>query len=151
MGSLYVYGVNSPDEKETIENSDQFNKYSKLVNAFKSLITNLQFTPVNETTSNVCGLNQVFLKGEIKVDKTGCARLAYSDFLPLLNSIKIGYNELSGSGVSASGSTASGSLSTSNGLTDMVLEYNTGRKDFVLGRMFEDGIITADQYKNAVV
>ena len=32
-----------------------------------------------------------------------------------------------------------------------VLEYNTGRKDFVLGRMFEDRKITDVDYKNAVV
>lgn len=33
----------------------------------------------------------------------------------------------------------------------MVLEYNTGRKDFVLGRMFEDGKISPAEYQNAFV
>ena len=33
----------------------------------------------------------------------------------------------------------------------MVLEYNTGRKDFVLGRMFEDGKIKPAEYQSAFI
>ena len=83
------------------------------------------------------------MKQDIKVDGSGCSKMAYSDLLPFLNAIKIGYNEISGSGATGTG--------VVNELSDVVLEYNTGRKDFVLGRMFEDKIITADQYKNAVI
>jgi len=54
MGSLYVYDLHAPEEKETIEKGDQFNKYSKLVNAFKAFMTNLSFEEVNESTTKIC-------------------------------------------------------------------------------------------------
>lgn len=100
--------------------------------------------------------------------------------LTLLNSIKIGYDSLTSSGTTVSEepkkelstpktetsnkgkkqkekeaqtskSGAIVSASPISDLTDATLEYNTGRKDFVLGRMLEDQVITPEQYKNAVV
>jgi hypothetical protein len=116
----------------------------------------------------------------VKVDSDGCSKLAYSEMLTLLNSIKIGYSDLTSSGSTTevetkkeivapkteisnkgknlkekesptSKSGALANVSPIGDLTDATLEYNTGRKDFVLGRMLEDKEITADQYKNAVV
>jgi hypothetical protein len=104
---------------------------------------------VNETTTKICGLQAKYLKEQITVDSNGCSRMTYSDLLPFLNAIKMGYDTLSETGATASGITSSGSVQDE--LSGITLEYNTGRKDFVLGRMLEDKVITAEQYKNAVI
>jgi len=54
MGSLYVYDIDVPENKETIEKTEQFAKYKPLVNAFKSIITDMKIDKVSEGTTNVC-------------------------------------------------------------------------------------------------
>jgi membrane carboxypeptidase/penicillin-binding protein len=66
------------------------------------------------------------MKANISIDKDGCSVIDYSEFLTLLNSIKILNDEVT-------------------------IEYQTGRKDFILGRMLEDKYIDFDQYKQAVI
>jgi len=55
----------------------------------------------------ICGLDTDKLKTNIAPDSDGCSVIDYSDFLVLLNSIKI-QND------------------------DRLIEYQTGRKDFIL-------------------
>ena len=95
----------------------------------------------------VCGLDEKFFKKDINIDKTGCIRENYADLLTLLNGIKISEATVSG----GAGSVSSASGSADQDTSDLVLEYNTGRKDFVLGRMFEDGKIDGEAYKNALI
>lgn len=91
----------------------------------------------------------------------------YSDLLGFLNNIKIEYSFVEKPAlplkiesvspvkkgvvtkVVAPIPVSTGSLSQEK--KTMILEYNTGRKDFVLGRMFEDEKIKPEEYKNAFV
>jgi len=80
----------------------------------------------SDSKALICGLSEDDLKSNISVDGDGCSVIDYAEFLTLLNSIKI----------------ESG---------DKFVEYQTGRKDFILGRMLEDDYITFDEYKDALI
>jgi len=70
----------------------------------------------------MCNLNWGSFKKSISIDKDGCSIMNYSDLLGFLNNIALEEN-------------------------GKVLEYQTGRKDFILGRMLEDNYINFDEYK----
>jgi len=77
----------------------------------------------------ICGLKKENLKSNISIDKDGCSVIDYSSLLTLLNAIKI----------------------PDSSDEDRILEYQTGRKDFILGRMLEDNYISFEEYKESLI
>jgi hypothetical protein len=61
----------------------------------------------SDSKALICGLDKDKMKTNISIDKDGCSVIDYSEFLTLLNSIKITHK-------------------------DVTIEYQTGRKDFIL-------------------
>ncbi len=97
-----------------------------LLDEFKSFIGWLKWKELSESKILICGMTQDSFKANVSVDNEWCSVLDYSDLLTFLNSIRI---EKDGD----------------------FLEYQTGRKDFILGRMLEDNYISFDEYKNAIL
>lgn len=80
----------------------------------------------SESKALICGLDKEKVKAFINVDSEWCSVIDYSDLLILLNGIKITEWE-------------------------QTVEYQTGRKDFILGRMLEDNYIEFDEYRDALI
>ncbi|EKD65987.1 MAG: 1A family penicillin-binding protein [uncultured bacterium (gcode 4)] len=138
MWYLYVYKEESPKDIIKIDETENPAFYKPLKDKLKSIITDAEITKVNENTTKICKLNKGFFKSDFKIDWAWCIQLDYNDMLTFLNSIKIPYSDLN--------------LEKPNeDLKWYILEYNTWRKDFVLGRMLEDTKIKENEYKNALV
>jgi membrane peptidoglycan carboxypeptidase len=98
------------------------------VEFFKNYINNLKWNGIWDSDKMVlCWVKQEdFFRGDYDVDNDGCLVLRYQDLLSFLNDIKL----LNG---------------------DRHIEYWTGRKDIVLGRMLEEGYINFNEYKEGVI
>ncbi|MDD3120250.1 MAG: transglycosylase domain-containing protein [Candidatus Gracilibacteria bacterium] len=138
MGSFYIYGKDTPKETEKIETDEKRAKYQFFIDKFKDILGKMTFKKVDTNTVQVCNLDQKFFKNEFKIGTDKCKNVNYSDLFTMLNSISIKYIELYPD-------------SKDEDLQDIVFEYEAGRKDFVLGRMFEDEKIKGDDYKNNVI
>lgn len=134
MGYLYVYDQDTPENTIQIDTEERFGEYKTLVEDFKAFIDGLEFKPTSGDNLTICGLTETTMKKKISIDSDGCTTLAYGDLLSFFNNLKIEHIRQDGEDPKT-----------------LVLEYNTGRKDFVLGRMFEDGKITGDEYKGAFI
>jgi len=97
-----------------------------LIDRFKKFIWELKWDELSESKMVICGMKPEDFKANISVDKDGCSVLNYSDLLSFLNSIRLQEG-------------------------DDFIEYQTGRKDFILGRMLEDNYISFDEYKTAIL
>lgn len=96
------------------------------IDTLKEFIAGIKAKPYSETKTLVCGLKKEYVKSYISVESDGCSLIDYPDLLNLLNGISI---PLEG---------------------EKYIEYQTGRKDFILGRMLEDGYITFEEYNRAI-
>ncbi|MDQ1343710.1 MAG: hypothetical protein QG650_430, partial [Patescibacteria group bacterium] len=151
MGYLYAYSEGAEGDKVFLDSPEKMKEYAKYVEAFKKTVNDWEITRRNSEDARVCGLDQKTLKAERRLDSSGCADIAYKDFLGLLNGIRIGSGSLADTGT---GETVTGTGKTSSGASigaSTYLEYNTGRKDFVAGRLLEDGKITPEEYKNVII
>ncbi len=148
MGYLYVYPESKENEKILLDTPEKLAEYSALVESFKKSVEKLEIVRKSPEDAQVCGLSQEELKHQYRIDSKGCSDIQYKDFLALLNSFRI--TAPSSSGLSGTGASGSG-VSGTGGESAIYLEYNTGRKDFVAGRLLEDGKITAEEYKEVVV
>ncbi|MDD2487387.1 MAG: transglycosylase domain-containing protein [Candidatus Gracilibacteria bacterium] len=137
MGYIYAYNENSPKDTIKIEETENPNFYKPLKDKFKAIITDMKFEEVNESKVKVCNLNPVFFKKDINITN-GCTQIDYNELMTLINNIVIPYSKLN-------------IENPNENLLSYILEYNTGRKDFVLGRMFEDDKINSEDYKNAFI
>jgi hypothetical protein len=96
------------------------------ITKLKEYISDFKVQRYSDSKALICGLDKDMMKANISIDNEGCSVIDYSEFLTLLNSIKI-----------------------ING--EVTIEYQIGRKDFILGRMLEDDYITFDEYRQAVL
>jgi len=126
VGYPYIYTAGDEENTQNIISQKTENINNVLLGKFKSFISNLKAKELSESKILICGMQQDAFKANIKVDKEGCSVLNYSDLLVFLNSIKI-----------------------SDG--DQSIEYQTWRKDFILGRMLEDDAINFEEYKAAIL
>lgn len=127
VGNLYVYHNNDDTIKTNLIKKDELKSQEALVTSFKTMITNLKATKMGANGVLVCWLDKNnFKKLVASIDKDNCSLMEYPDLLQFLNNVKITQNDAS-------------------------LEYQTGRKDFILGRMLEDGKISFDEYKQALL
>lgn len=95
--------------------------YTKEIEVFKSVISNIVIKKLWTEWSNilVCGLDKKNFKNISSIDNDWCTNINYSDLLTLLNNIRVP-------------------------VWDNYIEYETGRKDFILQRMFEDWYLSKD-------
>lgn len=146
MGYLYVYQEGGESDKVLVDTPEKMKEHAVLVESFKKLVAGLEITRKSPEDALVCGLSQDSLKKKYDIDSKGCADVQYKNFLGLLNDVRIG----SGTGSTVStgtGKTSTGTLSE----TKTYLEYSTGRKDFVAGRLLEDDKITPEEYRNVII
>lgn len=179
MGYLYVYATGDEADKIFVDTPEKMKEYSALVETFKKTVASLDIKRKNSEDAEVCGLSQDSLKKDYNVGSDGCADIQYKDFLGLLNDIRISSGTGSVAlpeaekPLTSTGKTAVGKPSATAGRTStgavkpatgtgkvstgpiagqkLYLEYSTGRKDFVAGRLLEDDKITPDEYKNVII
>ncbi len=173
MGYFSVHEIDNTKDLIKLEMNEKDAQYKGLIEKFKEFFSGLEFKPLTQDKVSVCNVKQEFLKKKYSIDSSGCTTLDYSELLSFLNSIKI-EGQVADKVVvvpvvvekpivvkkgTVVVKTSTGILvpKTSTGITAnidkkiMVLEYNTGRKDFVLGRMFEDRKIKPTEYQNAFI
>lgn len=121
--NLYMYHNNDEASKINLIKKPDIKANEVLVNEFKNLIKNLKATRIWENWLLLCWLEKSQYKKLVSsIDQDNCSLMNYSDLLAFLNNIKISQNETS-------------------------IEYQIGRKDFILWRMLEDKKISFDEYK----
>ena len=126
----YVYEIEDEETQENITKiittKDKIlNK--EILNEFTSFIQNLKSTPLELTNRIlICNLKKEYFKNDINIDNDLCSVVEYSKLLSFLNGIKIAKDE-------------------------QFIEYQTGRKDFILWRMLEDWYIGFEDYKSSVI
>lgn len=137
IGYPYIYKKNTetqwnnnPDEPESEEikilSPKDLIEYSSQVQYFTDYISSLKANRLADDRTLICNINQKYLKKAFKIDDDGCSVLWYSDLLNFLNSIKIDTGEY-------------------------YIEYQTGRKDFILQRMLEDNYISFEKYQASII
>ncbi len=122
----YVYSGDDTENAVNIISPASVSENQESITLLKDFISDWKVQRYSDSKALICGLSEDDLKSNISVDGDGCSVIDYAEFLTLLNSIKI----------------ESG---------DKFVEYQTGRKDFILGRMLEDDYITFDEYKDALI
>lgn len=138
MWYVYAYKEDTPKDIIRIADTENPTFYKPLIDKLKAIMQDMDIKKVSDSTYKVCSLDSKFFKKDYKIDSDGCVTIDSSKFMELLNSIKIAYDNLE--------------LEKPNeDLSWYVLEYNTWRKDFVLGRMLEDEKIKVEEYKKALI
>ncbi|MDD2566270.1 MAG: penicillin-binding transpeptidase domain-containing protein, partial [Candidatus Gracilibacteria bacterium] len=138
MGYIYVYKEATPKDIIKVAETENPSFYKPLSDKLKSIFTDAEIKKTGDTTVNICKLDKAYFKPNIKIDSAGCINIDTSKLMELLNSIIIPYDSLSIENPNAD-------------LSGYIMEFNTGRKDFVLGRMLEDDKIKPEDYKKALV
>ncbi|MGE4443622.1 MAG: transglycosylase domain-containing protein [Candidatus Altimarinota bacterium] len=126
VGNLYVYPKGDVNSTINLIKKSELEENKMLVEKFTSFISGLKATRLGENGILVCNLARENFKKSMSIDKDGCSIMNYSDLLGFLNNI----------------------ILEDNGKQ---LEYQTGRKDFILGRMLEDNYINFDEYKESIL
>ncbi len=124
--NLYTYPKWDVNSIINLIKKTELKENKALVEKFTSFISGLKWTRLWENGILLCNLNKENFKKNISIDKDGCSIMNYSDLLSFLNNIilEVGENRL---------------------------EYQTGRKDFILWRMLEDNYINFDEYKENIL
>ncbi len=100
---------------------------AEIVEELKKYILSIKWRAFEQSDNILlCNLDDNNFKNNVRIDAQWCSNKNYSELMSFLNSIQleIDWN---------------------------IIEYQTGRKDFILWRMLEDGYITFDEYKQAIV
>ena len=126
VGYPYIYNKEDSEAITDLISPKSIEEHQSLITQLKVFIDGFKVERFSESKTLICGLKKDMLKKYISIDKDGCSVIDYSDLLTLLNGIKISS-------------------------WDTILEYQTGRKDFILGRMLEEEYITFDEYKQALL
>lgn len=126
MGYPYTYIGNDTESPNNIVTPNAIEENKQEVKKLTDFIAGWKAQRFSDSKTLICGLSREMLKSNISIDGDGCSVLSYSDLLTLLNSIKISDE-------------------------NTTIEYQTGRKDFILGRMLEDGYIDFEAYRQALL
>ena len=127
VGYPYFFSQNDPDNITKIINEKDVETYSEALTPLTEFIHSIKWNPLAGTDKILlCGLNETLFKNPIAIDNDGCGIFTYAKLLWFLNSIQINIGNNS-------------------------IEYQTGRKDFILGRMLEDEYISFEEYKSALL
>ncbi len=126
VGYPYTYENDDSENAIFIISKNSIEENQDSVTALKDFISGLKAQRFDSSKALLCGLKKENLKSNISIDSDGCSVINYNEFLTLLNNIKIE-------------------------VWDKYVEYQVGRKDFILGRMLEDDYITFDEYKKSII
>ena len=124
--------INRGDTINKLITAKDILEYKHDVILFTDFILKLRWKRISADKLLICGINKEFYKKTTRIDKDNCMILNYSELLWFLNSINIEAPE-------------------KDDKPWYTLKYQTGRKDFVLGRMLEDNHISFQSYKNALI
>ncbi len=124
--SAYAYSNESPDEITNILSPKDRVIYNDQLTKIKELIEGFEWQRISEKQLALCGIKEENYKKKVNVDSDGCRVLKYSDLLWVLNNLIVRGEE-------------------------ETVEYQTGRKDFILWRMLEENFISFDEYKEALL
>ena len=124
--AAYVYNNDNPDEILNILSQEERDNYADQLNTLKDLISWLQGQRLSDKELLLCGIKPENYKKSINIDKDGCRLFKYSDLLWVLNNFIVAWEKDS-------------------------VEYQTWRKDFILGRMLEENYISFEEYKEALL
>lgn len=126
VGYSYIYDKDDSENITKIITPSSHAQNAASVQLFKTFLENLKAKELSESKVLICWLVADNFKANIDVDNEGCSVLDYSDLLMFLNSVQLKQD-------------------------NQYLEYQTGRKDFILGRMLEDNYISFDEYRSALL
>ncbi|MFA5917708.1 MAG: penicillin-binding protein [Candidatus Gracilibacteria bacterium] len=127
LGYAYIYDEKEPTNQIKILNEKDKITYANDINPLLKYLESLKSKKISDSTSLICGINKDYhKKNSFIVDKDGCSLFDFSKLLEFLNSIQIKND-------------------------GKIIEYQTGRKDFILQRMLEDNYIKFDDYKTSVI
>jgi len=122
----YVYSKEDAEAVTKIMTESEIQENSAQLEKLKEFIGGLKLKRLTDSKALICGLSEENVKKHISIDRDGCSVVAYDKLLILLNGIRIEWEET-------------------------VIEYQTGRKDFILQRMLEDKYIEFDDYKESLL
>lgn len=126
MGYPYYYPASDSNTVTKIISAEEVKNNQNFTDPVTNFIQKLSGKELSSGDLVLCGITASEMKGNFPIDKQGCVVLDYSLLLNFLNDIQITVGE-------------------------NIVEYQTGRKDFILQRMLEDKYITFDEYKAAVL
>lgn len=131
MGYVYYHDTNGSQEwivkVDTLSNPEIFA-------SFKQALSQMRFTTERGFT-RVCGLSSFSWKAPFEKRLwDDCLTVAKKDLTEFLNSLQL-----------------SAKVTQENVLTPVIIEYEVGRKDRVLMRMYEDGYINDTEYHDAFI
>ena len=120
------YTTSNPENRLRILSKTDISENKENVSKLKNFISWLKLARIKDDAL-ICNVNKWYIKpGTFRVDSEWCVNLWYDKLLNFLNAIKISEWENN-------------------------IEYQTWRKDYILGRMLEDKYINFDEYKNAII
>ncbi len=106
---------------------EDLKRNQKNIEKFKNFIKNLTAKKIDENTIKICWIKKENLKNLVNIDTSWCMVIEYSSMLNFLNNIKFDLDN------------------------DLVMEYQTWRKDYILTRMLADKYITFEEFKKALI
>ncbi|MDP5038898.1 MAG: penicillin-binding protein, partial [Candidatus Gracilibacteria bacterium] len=126
LGYIYTYNSSTPQNITKIYSKEHIKEHNNSYNLIVNELKKLTGKKVGENGIEICGLDKNKLKNNFKINSNNCYTTTPSEILSILNSIQIkdGNN---------------------------IIEYQTGRKDYILQRMLDDGHINFDEYKEALL
>ena len=130
MGKVYVYPTRDKDQEILLDSWDKRKEYMPLYSKFRSYFSGMTIEGKWDQVG-LCGIEEKYIRDpKFKPHRDGCISIPHDDLLLFFWDIIIKEN-ITSSGVSE----------------EYALEYTIGRKDFVAGRMFEDGKIDGKTFK----
>jgi membrane peptidoglycan carboxypeptidase len=136
VGYTYTYNKETPDETTKLITKKDLDSNSLFTTKFKDLISSLSEKRLTDDKMQLCWIKKKYYKTSISLDSDNCAIMAYSDLLNFLNNIQIKWSVIDWA---------------DDIQKNLVFEYQTWRKDFVLQRMLEDKKITFADYQKAFI
>lgn len=134
MGKIYTYPLSDPTQTNILDTAKKREEYAKLYTPFKSYLSGMTIEGKWDKVS-LCGVKESYTRNSLyKPNSSWCINISHDDFLGFFGDIIISDTLSSGSG----------------GTEKYALEYIIGRKDFVAGRMFEEGMIDGLTFKKIV-
>jgi membrane peptidoglycan carboxypeptidase len=132
---LYIYNKNKKNinpknwdfEWLKLIYDEDIKRNIKNIENFKKFLKNLTWKRIDEENIQICWINKNNLKEISNIDTAWCSIINYDNLLKFLNNLKFDLDD------------------------NLVMEYQTWRKDYILSRMLTDNYINFDEYKKALI
>lgn len=149
MGYLYATDrTGDPAAPQAAVTGDPLkSEWAPFYQVFRSFADGLTFDRVGASKVRACGVKPELFKKSLSVGSDGCRVMAFEDLLGFWNSVSVRFESLP-EAVRKEAEKDPKKLAAWKAAS---FEYQTGRKDFVLGRMYEDDAIDGKQYLKAVI